>query len=238
MLQPVKEGFGRYMQRFYAQVQPTTKPLHDFVGRGGARSVVFAPAAMDDKAEEMLALWRRSDLRGDGRFNLPIIIVAVADDAMPTSRAWGVQLSSPTNVVIPSDPKRRVFKVTSTLMDVRAQVAIFAADEPTARSLAAQLLTFIDAFENSAFTVPYRFAGLEVQWPVKLESSETPVSTIATGEGNIQVLAVDLTFKAHVPLYRAPKAGEPNDGLGIPGDADDPAGYPQVVDASGKGEAL
>lgn len=238
MLEPVKAGFGRYMQRFYAQVQPTTKPLYEFVNRGGARSVVFAPASMGDKADEMLKLWRRSELRGHGQFNLPIIIVAVADDAMPTGREWAVPVSSPTYVTLPDDPKKRAFKVTTSLVDLRAQVVIIAAEEPTARSLAAQFLTFIDAFENSRFTVPYQFAGMEVQWPAVLESSETPAFRIPTDEVNIQVLALDLTIKASVPLYRAPNAGEPNDGRGTPGDANDPAGYPQVEEAIKHGFAL
>lgn len=39
------------------------------------------------------------------------------------------------------------------------------------------------------------------------------------------ILALDLTLKVEVPLFDAPKPGDPNDGKGIPG-TDDPAGYP------------
>jgi hypothetical protein len=44
----------------------------------------------------------------------------------------------------------------------------------------------------------------------------------------VTILAIDLTLKAEVPLFDAPKEGEYNDGKGVPG-TDDPAGYPVVV---------
>ncbi|TCV72461.1 hypothetical protein EDE11_1527 [Methylomonas methanica] len=39
---------------------------------------------------------------------------------------------------------------------------------------------------------------------------------------------MDITLKAQIPIYDAPKVGEPNDGKGVPG-TDDPAGYPVVI---------
>ena len=55
--------------------------------------------------------------------------------------------------------------------------------------------------------------------------------SIATGSKNLTVLAMDITLRAEIPLFDAPKDGEPNDGKGVPG-TDDPAGYPLVQSVS------
>jgi hypothetical protein len=130
-------------------------------------------------------------------------------------------------VTIPGDAKERLFGLRAVAGDVRAQVVIFATDEPSAHSLAAQFLLFLDASENRRFDAVYRFAGVDTAWPVQIETPENPAMAINTDAKNLTVLAIDLSLRVEVPLYDAPKEGEPNDGKGAPG-TDDPAGYPVV----------
>jgi len=229
MLQNVKIALGQFMGRYFASIVPTTKPLEGYVTRPLAKAVAWAPARMVDAAEDMLALWLRADLEGAPTAppELPAIIVAISKDYVPTGRDYTRQVAERQLVMIPGDAKERMFGLRAVAGDVRAQVVIFATDEPSAHSLAAQFLLFLDASENRRFDAVYRFAGVDTAWPVQIETPENPAMAINTDAKNLTVLAIDLSLRVEVPLYDAPKEGEPNDGKGTPG-IDDPAGYPLV----------
>lgn len=217
------------MGRFYAEIQPTNNTLREFADRGLSKSIVWAPSRMIDAAEEMLASWQRNDTDNAPTHpaKLPVIIVALAKDYTPTSREFTRQVADKMLVILPDDEKERAFGLRVMSGDIRAQLAIFAHDEATARSLAAQFLLFIDATENRRFTSQYEFAGQVLEWPVQLESPDAPAMSIATEAKNLTILALDVVLKAQIPLFDAPKAGQPNDGKGTP-NTDDPAGYPLV----------
>jgi hypothetical protein len=233
MFEPVKVGFGEYMTAFYASLVPTTQAMNEYVARGIAKSISWAPGRMIDAAEEMLAAWQRNDTDSTDTkpAKLPAIIVCVDKSYTPTGRDYTRQVANSEWVIIPGDDKERAFGLRAIAGDIRAQVCIFAADEPTARSIAAQFCLFIDAIPNRRFPAKYAFAGIEEEWPVQIESPDSPFMNIRTGSDNVTVLAGDLTLKAEIPLFDAPKEGDPNDGQGVPG-TDDPAGYPVVVEVN------
>lgn len=227
MFEPIKVAFGHYMGRFYDGLVPTTKPMPEFISRGVGKSIVWAPTRMIDSAEEMLAAWQRNDTDSAPTqpYKFPVMIVAMSRDYMPTGADYTRQVTDSTKIILPNDPKERVFGVRTIAGDIRAQIVIFAAEEPTAKSIASQFCLFVDDFRNRRFTSTYRFAGIDTEWTVQLESDETPAQSIASESKNLVILALDLTLKAQAPLFDAPKIGEPNDGKGTPG-TDDPAGYP------------
>lgn len=231
MLEAVKAGFGGYMEVFYNSIIPTTKPLNEYIQRGFSKSAVWAPSGMVDAAEDMLAAWQRNDTDSAPTkpAKLPVIIVAVARDYTPTGRDFTRQVADSMEVIMPGDTKERAFGVRTVAGDIRAQVAIFAADEPTARSIASQFCLFLDAMPNRRFHANYTFAGVTQGWPVQIEAPDSPVISVQTGLKNVVIMAVDLTLKALIPLFDAPNEGEHNDGKGVPG-TDDPAGYPLVID--------
>lgn len=240
MLQPVKTAFGQYMGVFYSAIVPTTKSLQEYVVRGLAKSIVWAPSRMIDAAEDMLAAWMKNDTDGAATHpaDMPVIIVAMAKDYMPTGRDYTRQVSESVEVILPDDAKERAFNVRTIDGDVRAQIAIFAHDEPTAKSLASQFLLHIDAMPNRRFDARYTFAGQNLDWPVQIESPDSPAMSIQSDAKNLTILAVDITLKAHIPLFQAPKDDDPNDGKGTPGDANDPSGYPVVTQVDFDDKAL
>lgn len=229
MFEPVKAGFGQYMARFYADLAPTTRAMEEFVGRGVGRSIMWAPGRMVDAAEDMLSLYAREKPEsGPVRpFSLPIMFVAMAKDYAPTGREFTRQLADAEWVTLPGDEKGRTFRLRTVAADIRTQVVIVAADEPTARSIAAQLALYLDSTEGRRFAAPFHFAGEAMDWPVLIESPDVPAIAVQTDAKNLTLLALDITLKATLPLLSAPKPGEPNDGRGVPG-SDDPAGYPVV----------
>lgn len=234
MLQPIKIALGEYLARYYGGVVATTKPLELFVTCGVAKSLLWVPSRMIDAAEEMLALLMRSDLNGAPTKppDLPVILIAMAKDYVPTGRDYTRQVADNVNVIIPSDPKERMFGLRTAAGDIRVQAVIFASDEPSAHSLAAQFMLFLDATDNRRFAATYHFAGQDTDWPVQIESPEALAIPVPTDAKNLTILAIDLTLHASIPLFDAPAEGIPNDGQGVPG-TPDPAGYQTVQLISG-----
>jgi len=239
MFEPVKVGFGQYMGRFYASLVATTQPMTEYLERGVAKSIAWAPSRMVDAAEEMLAAWQRNDTDSAPTqpAKLPVILVAMDQSYTPTGREFARQIANSMKVIMPGDTKQRLFGLRTVFGDIRAQLVFAAADEPTARSLAAQFLNFIDAVPNRRFGYSTTFAGISEDWVATIESPDVPAVAIRTGMKNVVMLAVDITIKAQIPIYDAPKAGEPNDGKGVPGTSD-PAGYPVVAQVNFDDKAL
>lgn len=231
----VKSAFGAYVGEFYASLVPTTKPMHEFVARGLAKSCVWAPGRMIDQVEDMITSWQRNDTdQGPTQPpKLPVIIVAVAKDYIPSGRDFSRQISETLDVILPDDEKERCFGLRVMSGDIRAQVAFCAVDEPTAKSLASQFMLFIDSVEKRRFFAHYPFAGERLPFPVQIESPDVPAITVNTGNKNLSVLAADLTLKASIPLFSGPNGNQPNDGKGTPGNVADPNGYPLVKDVIG-----
>lgn len=232
MFQPLKTAFGRYMYRFFTDLVPTTKPMREYCEREFKYAVMLAPARMIDMADDYLSKYMRSKV-GDGPTNphdLPVIIVAFGRDVTPTGRDYTRQIADPVYVQLPGDELERVFKLKTISSDVRVQVAIFASDEPTARSIAAQFLNFIDASTNRRFKVKYEYAGVPFEFPAQIESPEALAPLMPVEAKNLTVLAVDLNLHCTIPLMRGPSEGEPDDGKGIPGDPYQPSGYPVITD--------
>ena len=232
MIEAVKVGFGEYMGGFYSTLVPTTKSMYEFIARGLARSIVWAPSGMVDAAEDMLSSWQRNDTDSAATkpAKLPVIIVAMARDYTPTGRDFTRQITESMPVVIPGDAKERHFGLRTIAGDIRAQVAIFADNEPTARSIAAQFCLFLDAMPNRRFHAQYTFAGATTDWPVQIESPDSPVVSVQTGLKNVVIMVVDLTLKAEIPLFDAPNPGDlNNDGKGVPGTID-PPGYKALAE--------
>lgn len=232
----VKSAFGAYIGEFYASLVPTTKPMHEFVARGLAKSCVWAPGRMIDQIDEMISAWQRNDTDQAPTQppKLPVVIVAMAKEYIPTGREYGRQISEQLDVIFPDDVKERYFGLRVMSGDIRAQVAFCAVDEVTAKSIASQFLLFIDAVENRRFFAQYAFAGEQLPFPVQIESPEAPAINVQTGNKNLTVLAADLTLKASIPLFNVPTGDQPNDGQGTPGDAADPNGYPLVIEVVGE----
>ena len=220
------------MGAFYASMVPTTKPMNEFLIRGFSKSVQWAASSSIDSAKDMLASWQRNDTDTEATkpSKLPVIICAMARDYTPTGRDFTRQIADPMPVIIPGDTKERLFGLRTIAGDIRVQIVIFAADEPTSKSIAAQFCLFLDAIPNRRFHSDWTFAGVTTKWPVQVESIDSPVISSDSGVSNVVIMAVDLTLKAEIPLYDAPKVGDlNNDGLGIAG-TNDPAGYMKVVE--------
>lgn len=219
----VKAAVGRYLGRFFERLVPDTKGLEEYKQRPLSKSILFAPARLIDAAEELLSRYQREN----GSHNLlPIMIVAVDRSFTPTGRAdASFQVSDSPLTVMANDPKQRAFKIRTIGSNYRVQIAIFSHDVAAAKSIAQQLMLFVDALENRRAYVDHTFSGITESWAAHVSMPDNPVMNIQSQLKNLTILSVDMNVKATLPMYEAPKVGEPNDGKGDPSNPDDLAGY-------------
>lgn len=227
MFDPVKIAWGEYMARFHDQIVPTNRQIEGFLKLPLGEAIWIAPGRMVDQADEMIAKYRKKELRETTQaYKAPVIITAFARDYTPTGREYSRQIADMEYITFPEDPKARAFGIRVIAADIRAQTCIFAQEEPTARSLAAQFCLFIDSVHGRRFKARYPFAGFESEWPVQIETPDTAGMLIQTGEKNLTILAIDLTLHCTVPLFYAPNSAEEADETtGVLGDSNDPPGF-------------
>lgn len=200
MFLPVKEAFGKYMRGYFETLQDNAR-LSEYLSRPFERAVVMAPGRMVDAQEEMLLKYYRvDDQEGPTHpHKLPIIIVAFAKDTIPTGRDYTRQIADKVLIEIPGIGNP--VEVRTSSIDIRAQVVVNTMDEPSARSLMAQFLVYVDETPSRRFWSTYLYEGKETHWPVQIEDNGPMPMTISSDAKNLTTLAVDLTLKATVPLF-------------------------------------
>lgn len=225
---PLLIGMGEYLKRFHGQLVADTPALVEYAARDFAKAAAWAPGRMIDQAEAMITEWRKNDTSEAPRGTpmLPVIICAAARDFTPCMPDYTVQQADPTWVMLPDDPKERLFQLQVLVMERRFQLCIFAPDQPTGMSLAMQLALFVRQTENDRFPVRYNLAGMVEAWPAQiLERNISPSNMTPDGMNNLTVIACDLTVRAPVPILRHPSMGsDVADGLGTH-EIDDPSGF-------------
>lgn len=233
MFEPVKEAYGHFMAGFYDSLVPTLPVMKEYTERGLSDSIVWAPTRMVDSVEEMLDNWQRSNKgHPTNPAKIPVIFVAMGRDLVGTGRDYTMQVADSIDVVIPGDERERIFKLRTVAGDIRTQIAIVANQEAVAKSIAAQFGLWLDSPLNRRMTSRHTFAGMETEWPVHIEDPSMTAMDIKTDAKNICILAIDITLKVTIPLFQAPKDGEPSDGRGT--GPDDPDGYPVVTSVRGE----
>lgn len=227
-MQELQTAFGQYIERWHRKLVPTTPAMNEYVARPYIESVAWAPGRMVDRAEEMLGAWRRNDNTGktSGAL-LPVVLVALAKDYYPVGGDHGRQVSQQEYVMLPTDPKERIFKLQMIQGARRGQILIAAEEEATARSIANQMILFFNDIPNRRFYASYTFAGIADTWPITLETNDIPALTVDSEGKNLTLLALDFHLMETIPFLRGPTGDEPNDGKGS-GTPEDPNGYPGV----------
>lgn len=231
---PIKIAFGQYLREFHAQIVGDTPALREYAARPFAKAAMWAPGRMIDQAEDMLASWRKNDTSQAARPDsaLPVIVAAMSKDFSPAPPEFGPSTSAEIDVMLPNDPKHRVFKMRRVTAEIRVQLMVAAPEESTARSLAMQLYLFMSDYERRRFSATFPLAGMNERWPVQLENPDLMAITAPQDVKNLTILTVDLTLYASIPMLRAPKSTDANDGKGSGANQDqpwapdyDPSGY-------------
>lgn len=222
---PIKQAFGEFMSRWYATLYGDTQAVAEFAARGMGKCVKLVPGRMVDDVQSMLASYQR-DQQGPHGSNalLPIVLVAMARDYTTTGGDWAGRQAQRQLVCLSDEPGASIYGYRQAMHDVRTQLAIIAAEEMSARSLAAQFGLFLgDQGGNRRFYAQHTWGQYTKDLPVMIENPDIMFS-VAGQSKTMTVLVADITLKALIPYFDAPKEGEDNDGT-----TNNPPGYPRVT---------
>lgn len=224
-LQPVQIGLAQYLIEYHASLAADTPSLEEYREREVKKAIVWAPGRLVDQVESMMVEWRKNDNTGKPGLSsmLPVIFVGFAKDFTPVLPEFSVAVGSAMDVSFPDDPLQRAYKARSSANEYRAQIVIAAAEVRTAHSLAMQFNLFANGPRGRRFTHVHEFAGLQHEFPAVLEQIDFGAVNTAVDQKNLTLLVGDLTIRATVPIFDAPRAGQPNDGKAAP------AGYPVIT---------
>jgi hypothetical protein len=232
-LDSIRKGFAGYLTGFRNSLVADTPALAEYIQRPVAKAIVKVADRMVDDVNKMLDAWRRNNTSQQALATpfLPIMFYATAKDYTASPPDWSTrQMADPQLVQIPGDPKNRVLELRSIERDLRAQVVIVAAEDGSASSLATQFHLWVKAKENRRFQAIFSLAGQPTPWPVLIENPDiVAVNAPADLQGNITILAIDISLRPTVPIVKGPPPGEPNDGQGD-GSYENPSGYTVVVE--------
>lgn len=223
---PLEIGLGDYMGEYHAALVGDTPGVDEFIQRGLARSIVRVPGRMVDRVEDMLKAWRKNENKpGPGQSPmLPAVFVGMSKDFAPVTPDWAVAVGTPAFVEIPGDEHQRAYKVRVSVNEYRAQIVFAAAEPLSGHSLAMQFHLWANGPRGRRFTHVHRFAGMEHAFPASLENIDLGAVSTETEQKDVTLLVADMIVRASIPLFQAPKDGEPNDGKPAP------AGYPVVTE--------
>ncbi|OCX15403.1 hypothetical protein BBI09_16680 [Stutzerimonas xanthomarina] len=225
---PLKQAFGKCMERWYSALHGDTQAVVEFAQRGVAKCVKLAPGRMIDDVEAMIASYQK-DQQGPRGANalLPVVLVAMGRDFTGTGGDWAGRQAPRKMVCLTDEPGASIYGYRQAMHDVRVQMVILAAEEMSARSLAAQLTLFFgDPGLNRRFYAKHTFGQYELQMPVMIENPDL-MFAVAGQSKTMTVLVGEITLKAVIPYLDAPKPGEDNDST-----ANNPPGYPRVTEIS------
>lgn len=206
----IRIGLGQWLGSWFSRIAPMTPALQEFTTRPLKDAITLVPARMVDAAQDMVNLWYRNQPE-DGKTvpaKLPVVLVAMAADPTPTGRDRGRPVSDPVFVNIPEDGKARMFELITMTRDYRVQLVFAANDPDSAASLAGQFCNWVDHPSRQAFEATWGFSGLQMNWPVQMQTADIAALSIKTDVKNLTLLALDFTLCATEPIYRAPGAGE------------------------------
>jgi hypothetical protein len=226
MRTPLQQGFGAYMAQFYGQLVADTPAMAEFIKRGLAKSVVWAPGRMIDGVEDMLNEWRKNDNAGGPSQSpyLPVMLCAMSKDFMPSMADWGVAVGTSLDVMNPADPHQRTYRLRTSSNEYRVQVVIVAPEAETAHSIAMQFHLWANGDGGRRFKHYHTYAGMQHDFPAVLEEIDLGAIDARSEQKNITILTVNMNLRAVIPIFKAPAEDEANDGKPAP------AGYPVVLD--------
>jgi hypothetical protein len=231
LLTPIQLGLSAYMIGYHQSLIADTQFVQEFAARPVAKSIVWAAGRMIDSVEDMLKSWRQNENNpGPGMSSmLPVIFLALDRNYMPVLPEYSVAVPE-TPFVFPDDELGRVYHCSTVTNEYKVQVVFVAPEMQTAHSLLVQWHTWLtQGPAGRRFYSEYEFAGFKTKWPCVLEAIDPPGVVNAIEQPNITILVSDMTVRATVPRFRAPGAGQQNDGKAAP------AGYPVVIDIESLG---
>jgi hypothetical protein len=219
LVTPVKFALGEWLAQFHQQAYPDTPANAEWCARETKKACVWASARMVDTVETMLAGWRNNannEPKVGTAAMLPVVFIAMATEYIETSPDQGRSSLAPIEIKFPGDPQDRLFRMRLMSADIRCQIAVVASEQASVMSLIGQLCGWTLERHTVRAVFPFEHLGITTAWPVRIVPAERMSIQTPLGE-HIKAMTLDLTIRASMPMFYAPKPGDATDGNTPPG---------------------
>lgn len=197
-----QKSWGNVLKDFREWLLPDTTDLAHWKTRPIKEAIAACPSRMVDDAEIMLSEWRKnqnSNVTGMTSF-LPVMLTAF--DSVPTSpdvsSIRGVPDWMP--VILPQDPLKRMVRMRTIPIAVRAQIAIFTDNPHSALMFASQFCACLTSETKRVMTLTLDVGdGITDDCELVILDNSLYPSKVSSEAKNLTIFTVDVTLNGVIP---------------------------------------
>jgi hypothetical protein len=197
-----QKSWGNVLKDFRDWLLPDTADLADWKTRPLKQAIAACPSRMVDDAEIMLAEWRKNqnaNVTGLTSF-LPVVLTAF--DSIPSSpdvsSIRGIADWMP--VILPQDPQKRMVRMRTIPIAVRAQIAIFTDNPHSALMFASQFLSYLTSETKRVMTLTVDVGdGITDDCELVILDNSLYPSKVSSEAKNLTIFTVDVTLNGVIP---------------------------------------
>lgn len=192
-----QKSWGNVLKDFREWLLPDTADLTHWKTRPLKEAIAACPSRMVDDAEVMLSEWRKNQNSNDTGMTSFLPVVLTAFDSVPSppdaSSIRGVPDWMP--VILPQDPQKRMVRMRTIPIAVRAQIAIFTDNPHSALMFASQFCAYLTSETKRVMTLTVNVGdGITDDCEfVVLDNSLYP-SKVSSEAKNLTIFTVDVTL--------------------------------------------
>lgn len=192
-----QKSWGNVLKDFREWLLPDTADLTHWKTRPIKEAIAACPSRMVDDAEVMLSEWRKNQNSNDTGMTSFLPVMLTAFDSVPSppdaSSIRGVPDWMP--VILPQDPQKRMVRMRTIPIAVRAQIAIFTDNPHSALMFASQFCAYLTSETKRVMTLTVNVGGgiTDDCEFVVLDNSLYP-SKVSSEAKNLTIFTVDVTL--------------------------------------------
>jgi len=192
-----QKSWGNVLKDFREWLLPDTADLIHWKTRPLKEAIAACPSRMVDDAEVMLSEWRKNQNSNDTGMTSFLPVMLTAFDSVPSppdaSSIRGVPDWMP--VILPQDPQKRMVRMRTIPIAVRAQIAIFTDNPHSALMFASQFCAYLTSETKRVMTLTVNVGdGITDDCEfVVLDNSLYP-SKVSSEAKNLTIFTVDVTL--------------------------------------------
>lgn len=197
-----QKSWGNVLKDFREWLLPDTADLIHWKTRPLKEAIAACPSRMVDDAEVMLSEWRKNQNSNDTGMTSFLPVMLTAFDSVPSppdaSSIRGVPDWMP--VVLPQDPQKRMVRMRTIPIAVRAQIAVFTDNPHSALMFTSQFCAYLTSETKRVMELTVNVGdGITDSCELVVLDNSLYPSKVSTEAKNLTIFTVDVTLNGVIP---------------------------------------
>jgi len=192
-----QKSWGNVLKDFREWLLPDTADLTHWKTRPIKEAIAACPSRMVDDAEVMLSEWRKNQNSNDTGMTSFLPVMLTAFDSVPSppdvSSIRGIPDWMP--VILPQDPQKRMVRMRTIPIAVRAQIAVFTDNPHSALMFTSQFCAYLTSETKRVMTLTVNVGdGITDDCELVVLDNSLYPSKVSTEAKNLTIFTVDVTL--------------------------------------------